>query len=160
MFSILGVLFSAFGYIIDLSILKYFAALISFIFGLALIFNYNIDMFSKERGRIFNKVIKIAKNKNLKVLSSFIFGLAFSLVANVCASPILASILSYIMAKKDVTFGFFALFIYSLGFSVPIIVLSLLGGKGKEILEKINPKIINIASGLILIILAIYIMIL
>ncbi|WP_198002843.1 cytochrome c biogenesis CcdA family protein [Methanocaldococcus infernus] len=159
MFSLLGILFSAFGYFVNVTILKYLASLLSSIFGLSLILNYNFKLFSEERGKVYNKIIKIANSKKLSFLSSFLFGLSFSLVANICSTPILISILSYVATKKDLIFGFLSLFIYSIGFSLPIFIFSIIGGKGKEFLEKMNPKVVNIISGIILIFLSIYIVI-
>jgi len=51
-----------------------------------------------------------------------------------------------------------ALFIYSMGYGLPIVALSTLGVEGKKIFEKIvNLKIVNYISGIILIILGLFI---
>ena len=160
-FSILGVLFSLFGSIFNLYKLKFVAGILAIIFGILMILNHNIKIFNfTSRGRIWNKVIyMINKNKEFKYFSSFLFGFCYGVLANTCADPVLVSILSYISTKGNVLFGFLALFIYAVGFGIPIIILSSLGVKGKEILSKINPNIINLISGMILILLGIWILI-
>ncbi|WP_423792122.1 cytochrome c biogenesis protein CcdA [Methanocaldococcus indicus] len=113
----------------------------------------------KRNSKIFNKITKIIlENNKTKYFGSFLFGFFYGVLANTCADPVLVSILSYIATKQDILFGFISLFIYALGFGTPLIFINLVGIEIKEILEKINFKLVNKISGLILIILGIYIL--
>jgi cytochrome c-type biogenesis protein len=54
---------------------------------------------------------------------AFLLGLVSGLVASQCATPVLAAILTYVMAQKaGLLYGAVLLFIYALGRSVPIIL--------------------------------------
>jgi len=89
-------------------------------------------------------------------------GLVSGLVASQCATPVLAAILTYVMAKGAVVYGALLLFVYALGRGVPIVlagtfagVLKGLGvfGRWAPTLEKVSGVII-IAVGLYLVWLA------
>jgi len=83
-------------------------------------------------------------------------GLVSGLVASQCATPVLAAILTYVMAEGAILYGAALLFVYALGRSVPIIlagtftgVLKTLQSFGRynELLEKIAGAVV-IAVGL------------
>lgn len=83
-------------------------------------------------------------------------GLVSGLVASQCATPVLAAILTYVMAKGALLYGAALLFVYALGRGVPIIlagtftgVLKTLQSFGRynELLEK-AAGIVVIAVGL------------
>ncbi len=158
MFSILGVVFALFGNLFGLYKIKYFAGILAICFGVLLFFNYNISI-KKGNSRLWNKIYNILKRNEYKYLGSFIFGFFYGVLTNTCADPILITILSYVSTKQDIYFGFIALFLYALGFGLPIILINLLGVEIKEIIYKFNPNIINKISGFILILLGIYILI-
>lgn len=98
------------------------------------------------------------KVKTKGLLGAFLLGLISGLVASQCATPVLAAILTYVMAQKaTLAYGALLLFIYSLGRGVPIIlagtftgVLKNLRATGKwaEWMEK--------ASGVVVIIVGVY----
>ena len=160
-FSLLGALSAYIGGLFTLYNLRHIAGIIAIFFGISILFKKGILFRSKEN-KFSNIITKL--NNNLlyryKLLASFVFGMSYSFGANICADPILAGILTYTAVKGDVLFGFFALFIYSIGYGIPIILLSILGIEGKKLIEKIaNLKITNIISGLLLIILGIYLLI-
>lgn len=83
-------------------------------------------------------------------------GLVSGLVASQCATPVLAAILTYVMAKGALLYGAALLFVYALGRGVPIVlagtftgVLKTLQSFGRynELLEKIAGAVV-IAVGL------------
>jgi cytochrome c-type biogenesis protein len=94
--------------------------------------------------------------KNLP--GAFLLGLVSGLVASQCATPVLAAILTYVMAQsQSIVYGAVLLFIYAIGRGVPIIlagtftgVLKSLRSFGKwmDYLEK--------ASGVIIILVGLY----
>jgi cytochrome c-type biogenesis protein len=83
-------------------------------------------------------------------------GLVSGLVASQCATPVLAAILTYVMAEGAILYGAALLFVYALGRSVPIILAGTFTGVLKtlqsfgcynELLEKIAGAVV-IAVGL------------
>lgn len=56
-------------------------------------------------------------------VGAFLTGLLFSLVILPCATPILASILSYAASSRDVLYGSGLLFTYGTGIGVPIVLV-------------------------------------
>lgn len=89
-------------------------------------------------------------------------GLVSGLVASQCATPVLAAILTYVMAEGAVAYGALLLFVYALGRGVPIVVVGTFTGALKRFLafgrwaatlEKVSGAII-IGVGLYLIWLA------
>jgi cytochrome c-type biogenesis protein len=89
-------------------------------------------------------------------------GLVSGLVASQCATPVLAAILTYVMAEGAVAYGALLLFVYALGRGVPIVAAGtftgalkglLAFGRWSAILEKVS-GIIIIAVGLYLVWLA------
>lgn len=92
------------------------------------------------------------KVKTKGLLGAFFLGLISGLVASQCATPVLAAILTYVMAQKaSLVYGAALLFIYSLGRGVPIILAGTFAGvlknmraagKWADRLEKVSGAII------------------
>jgi cytochrome c-type biogenesis protein len=89
-------------------------------------------------------------------------GLVSGLVASQCATPVLAAILTYVMAEGAIVYGALLLFVYALGRGVPIVAAGTFAGVLKELssfgrwaptLEKVSGVII-IGVGLYLVWLA------
>jgi len=137
--------------------LKYVAGILAIVLGLLIMFKKGFSFRLKKN--FFSKV-KIDKSISLryKVLTSFILGLSYGVGANVCADPILAGILTYVSTRSDVIFGVLALFIYSMGYGLPIILLSVIGVEGKEVFQKFaNSNLVSFISGFILIVLGFFV---
>lgn len=104
----------------------------------------------------FNRLQERISSRGL--WGAFLIGLVSGLVASQCATPILAVILTYVMAAKTgMVYGALLLFIYALGRGVPIVlagtftgVLKNLRGFGK------SSGWIEKASGVILLALGVY----
>jgi len=79
-------------------------------------------------------------------------GLVSGLVASQCATPVLAAILTYVMAKGALLYGAALLFIYALGRGVPVVLAGTFTGalKGFQKLGRWS-EIIEKASGVIMI---------
>lgn len=74
------------------------------------------------------------KVKTKGLLGAFFLGLISGLVASQCATPVLAAILTYVMAQKaSLVYGAALLFIYSLGRGVPIILAGTFAGVLKNL---------------------------
>jgi cytochrome c-type biogenesis protein len=79
-------------------------------------------------------------------------GLVSGLVASQCATPVLAAILTYVMAKGALVYGAALLFVYALGRGVPVVLAGTFTGvlKGFQKLGRWS-EIIEKASGVIVI---------
>lgn len=89
-------------------------------------------------------------------------GLVSGLVSSQCATPVLAAILTYVMAEGAMAYGALLLFVYALGRGVPIVAAGTFTGALKQLrafgrwsgaLEKVS-GVILIAVGLYLVWLA------
>lgn len=92
---------------------------------------------------------------------AFLIGLVSGLVASQCATPILAVILTYVMAAKTgMVYGALLLFIYALGRGVPIVLAGTFTGVLKNLrgIGKWSGWIEK-ASGIILLALGVYFLI-
>lgn len=79
-------------------------------------------------------------------------GLVSGLVASQCATPVLAAILTYVMARQGMlVYGALLLFVYALGRGVPIVLAGTFTGVVKR-LQALGPwsGVIEKASGLIM----------
>ena len=79
-------------------------------------------------------------------------GLVSGLVASQCATPVLAAILTYVMAKGALIYGAALLFVYAIGRGVPIVLAGTFTGVLKSV-QKLGQwsEIIEKASGVIVI---------
>jgi cytochrome c-type biogenesis protein len=98
-----------------------------------------------------------ARYKKSNWLNSLVFGAAYAFGWTPCIGPILGSVLSLAGISQSAPYGAFLLFIYSLGLSIPFIVtaafMDFLSAKLKAV-QKYS-RIINIAGGIILVLLGI-----
>jgi cytochrome c-type biogenesis protein len=150
-FMLLGVAAALIGGLIGASTTwwYYLVAFICFVIGLNMLGVLHIEM-PLWLGGLREKV-------TLKgIPGALALGLVSGLVASQCATPVLAAILTYVMAEGAILYGAALLFVYALGRSVPIIlagtftgVLKTLQSFGRynELLEKIAGAVV-IAVGL------------
>ncbi len=84
-------------------------------------------------------------------------GLVSGLVASQCATPALAAILTYVMAKGALAYGATLLFVYALGRGVPVVLAGTFAGalKGLQNIGRWS-ELIEKASGLIIIAVGLY----
>ncbi|OJX47149.1 MAG: hypothetical protein BGO78_16865 [Chloroflexi bacterium 44-23] len=96
------------------------------------------------------------KIKTKGLVGALLLGLISGLVASQCATPVLAAILTYVMAQKaGLVYGAVLLFVYSLGRGVPIVFAGTftgvlknlrIAGKWSEWVEKVSGMIIMIVG--------------
>lgn len=129
------------------------------IFGLLIILiglNYleiiNISFLNKSIG-IKNK------NENIGFIKSFLFGILFSISYTPCVGMFLSSALLLVASGKNYIQGILLMIFFSLGLGLPFIISTILIEKLKNIFKiiKNNYKRVKLISGLILIIMGIYI---
>ena len=132
---------------------------IRIIFGILIIllgFNYmgilKLNIFSKTIGIKFN-------TKNFNFLKSFIFGILFSISWTPCIGTFLSSALLLIAKNQDIIKGIILILLYSAGIGIPFIISVILIEKLKTMFDfiKKNYNIIKIISGIILVVMGVYI---
>lgn len=128
------------------------------IFGILIIFlglNY-MDIFKFDLFSRFKKVQ--ADVKNLNVAKAFVFGMLFSISMTPCVGTFLTSALLLIATEENLVKGVLLIGLYCIGLGIPFIISSLLIDKLKNVFSfvKKNYKIVKIASGVVLIIMGIY----
>ena len=84
-------------------------------------------------------------------------GLVSGLVASQCATPVLAAILTYVMAKGALVYGATLLFVYALGRGVPVVLAGTFTGAFKH-MQSLDrwTKTIERTSGVIIIAVGLY----
>lgn len=101
-----------------------------------------------------------ANTENLNFFKSTIFGMLFSISWTPCIGTFLSSALILVAEKQDFIKGLILMLLYSIGLGIPFILSVFLIEKLKNVFDfiKKNYNIIKKISGIILIIMGIYIM--
>lgn len=92
--------------------------------------------------------------KSVTPLSAFLLGTAFSLGWTPCIGPILSSVLIMAGSAKSVKVGSLLLVVFTLGFAIPFLVLSLFADKATKFLRtssKYLPYIQKISGGILIV---------
>jgi cytochrome c-type biogenesis protein len=146
-FVIMGAVSSLFGTIIGpkMVYINRAAGILIVLFGFLLIFNVNLF---KHLG-FLSQFAQKSRGKS----GGFILGLTLGIIWIPCVGPMLSSVLALVASHGKVLYGIFFLFIYSLGFAVPMLIAGYAAQFFRNRFRKIGkfPIIINIVSGLILI---------
>ncbi len=98
------------------------------------------------------------KIKTKGLIGALLLGLVSGLVASQCATPVLAAILTYVVAQKSsLLYGAFLLFLYALGRGIPIVLAGTFTGmlKNFQLMGRFSPVLEKI-SGIIIIIVGFY----
>ena len=153
-FVILGAAASALGTFIakNLKTFRFLSGIVIVFFGLKMLGVIKLDMFK------FASKVKTPKTKGF--LGSILMGMALSVGWTPCIGAVLGSILFLAAGQSTFAYGILLLLVYSLGFAVPFIIVSLILGKfDKNILkfEKASFYITKV-GGVIIIILGVLIM--
>lgn len=116
-YTLLGIISALFGILLsDLfanPITFLVLATLFFIFGLSLIGVFHLNL----------PIISPKHTKKSEKLSLFIFGMVSGLAMTPCNFPVLGAILSLISLRQNILYGAIALFLFSLGYGVVLIVL-------------------------------------
>ena len=75
-----------------------------------------------------NTNIVIESNTD-SILRTFLLGGSSALVASPCATPVLTSILAFVASVQDPVLGALLLFVYTIGYSTPLLVVGATGGQ-------------------------------
>ncbi len=106
-----------------------------------------------------NRTKKINSNKeNFNFFKAIIFGILFSISWTPCIGTFLSSALLLVAKEQDIIKGIILMLIYSVGLGIPFIISAVLLEKLKEMFNfiKRNYGKIKIVSGIILIIMGVY----
>ena len=110
--------------------------------------------------KFLNKEIRI-KNKidDFTFFKTILFGMMFSISWTPCIGSFLGSALLLIANKQNILQGILLMLVYSIGFGIPFIISAVLIEKLKNFynLIKKNYKTIKIISGIILIVMGVYV---
>ena len=154
-FVLLGVFAGTFGMLIRkyIKLINVIMGLIIVIFGLNYIGLFKIKFLNKSNS------IDIDKN-NLNFISSMLFGMIFAICWTPCVGVYLSSALMLSATYGNIVKSALMLLIFSLGIGIPLVISAVLIDKLKSTFDFIKKqyKIINIISGVFLIIVGILIM--
>lgn len=122
------------------------------VFGLNYIGVFKLKIFSGNKGTI--------KNTQMGFFSAFLFGMIFSIGWTPCVGAFLGSALAMASSEGDTLKGIFMLLLYSFGLGVPFLLSAVLIDKlkGAFTFIKKNYRVINIVSGVFLVIIGILMM--
>jgi len=93
------------------------------------------------------------------VTGAFLLGLSFGAITVGRGAPMLLIVLTYIALYQTVVEGFFTMLIYAVGLSIPLILISSLGGAlGKQIKDKarVSGEVFDRIIGVIIVLIGIY----
>lgn len=153
-FIAMGIISSLFGAFLGpvMRHLETVAGVVIIFFGILMIFD--ISVFKKLS--FFQKV----GSRSRGALGGFLLGLTLGVVWIPCVGPILSSVLALVATKGALGQGAWMLFVYSLGFSIPILLAGYASQFFRNRLRPLqkNPLVIRIISGSLLVILGYIIM--
>ncbi len=145
-FVLLGALAGTLG-----SLLNEYKMIVNIVTGLIVIF-FGLHYLGIFKLRIF-KGIKSAKTENLGFLSSFLFGVVFSIGWTPCVGAFLGSALMLAANRGSIAQGIIMLLLYSFGLGIPFFISAILIDKLKTAFNfiKRHYNIINTVCGILLI---------
>ncbi|HHV28443.1 cytochrome c biogenesis CcdA family protein [Acetivibrio mesophilus] len=129
-------------------ILKIISGILIIFFGLNFIGVLNIGFLNREKRFEY-------KFDRLRFIGSIIFGFCFAFGWSPCISYFLASILALAANSATMAEGLMLLVVYSLGLGIPFVISAMIFESIREAFNfiKSNMRIINIISGILLILL-------
>lgn len=146
-FVLLGALAGSFG-----KFLQDYGTLLNIVTGFIVV-AFGLNYLGVFRLNIF-RGSKSAKTENLGFFSSTLFGMVFSIGWTPCVGAFLGSALMLAANRGSVLEGVTMLLLYSFGLGIPFLISAILIDKLKSAFNVIkrNYKIINIVSGILLVI--------
>jgi cytochrome c-type biogenesis protein len=118
-FTSMGIVTSLFGATLTayLDYLNIFAEALLITMGISLLFDLNIF-------NIFGNFSSLANSKREGLFGGLLLGLSLGIVWLPCVGSVLGSILTMVAVSGKVTYGAMMLFIYSIGFSIPMLFVA------------------------------------
>lgn len=118
-FTSMGIVTSLFGATLTayLDLLYIFAEALLITMGISLLFDLNIF-------NVFGNFSSLANSKREGLFGGFLLGLSLGIVWLPCVGSVLGTILTMVAVSGKVTYGALMLFIYSIGFSIPMLFVA------------------------------------
>ncbi len=119
-FTFMGIITSAFGATFRSYeyLLRVIAEVLILTMGSAMLFDLNLFNF-------FGNFSSLAQNREKSgVFGGFLLGMSLGVVWIPCVGPFLGSILTMVAVEGDIAYGGLMLFIYSMGFALPMLLLA------------------------------------
>lgn len=155
LFLILSIFASTVGNLLSgyIKYIKIFFGIIIILLGLNYMEILKIRFLNNSKGVNLNK-------KNFNFFKAMIFGILFSISWTPCIGTFLSSALLLVAKEQDIIKGIVLMFLYSIGLGIPFIISAVLIEKLKDMFDLIKKsyKKVKIISGLILIVMGIYIL--
>ena len=121
-FTLMGVLAGAFGELFSQFQYYIYAASIGIVTFMGLYMLFDLHLPFQSQLNFFNKIsYKTYSLPTEGVGSGMALGMALGIVWLPCTGPVLATILTWVAAGSNILFGAEMLFIYSLGFALPML---------------------------------------
>jgi len=153
----MGIISTLFGHILagNIIYIEKIGAIIILILGILMLINKNI--FKKLN---FGNKLKGKLNFKNKTIQSLLLGAALGIIWIPCTGPILGSILTTVAIQGTLFSGIILLLVYSIGFSIPILIVGYSSQYIRKKLFKLlhHSNKIRIVSGIILIVFGIYLL--
>jgi cytochrome c-type biogenesis protein len=150
-FILMGVLSSIFGAAVGSSIrsIEKIAAVVIALFGVMLILNINLF----KHLSFFSSFAQKSKGR----YGGFVLGFTLGIIWIPCVGPILSSVLAIVATQGNVVSGIILLFVYSIGFAVPMLVAAYASQIFRNRFKSLGkyPIAVNLISGVILLALGI-----
>ena len=154
-FLILSIFASTFGMLISkyLNYIKIAFGIIIILFGLNYMELLQFKFLNRNKGIKFNA-------KNLNFFKAMLFGILFSISWTPCIGSFLSSALLMVAKGQNLIKGIILMLLYSIGLGIPFVISVVLMEKLKNLFGVIknNYQIIKKVSGIILIIMGLYVM--
>lgn len=155
MFTLLGAFAGTFG-----KLIKEYMNYINIVLGIIVIL-FGLNYIGVFKIKLLNKTQKLQQvNLKMKYLSTFIFGILFSICWTPCVGAFLGSALMMTATYGDMLKGTIMLLLFSLGLGIPFAISAIFLDKLKNTFDFIKKhyNIINKIAGILLIIIGIFIM--
>lgn len=154
-FLILSIFASTFGMLISkyLNYIKIAFGIIIILFGLNYMELLQFKFLNRNKGIKFNA-------KNLNFFKAMLFGILFSISWTPCIGSFLSSALLMVAKGQNLIKGIILMLLYSIGLGIPFVISVVLMEKLKNLFSVIknNYQIIKKVSGIILIVMGLYVM--
>ncbi len=154
-FSIVFVLLGALAGTVG-SFLRQYSTWVNLVSGLLIIF-FGLSFLGVFKFTIFKGKVGAVNTNRMGFLKAVLFGVIFSVGWTPCVGAFLASALVMASQQGQALQGMLMLFVYSLGLGIPFIISAILIDSLKNAFNfiKRNYKIINLISGLLLILIGV-----
>jgi len=132
-FTSMGIVTSLFGATLTayLGYLNIFAEALLITMGISLLFDFNIF-------NVFGNFSSLVNSKKEGLLGGLLLGLSLGIVWLPCVGSVLGSILTMVAVSGKITYGALMLFIYSIGFSIPMLLVAYSASFSSKKLQKVS----------------------